>query len=63
MEWIILAPPHRYNQMKDTCDEYFFIPCRGEHRGVGGIFFDDVTDPWAPALCDALMKCFSFLIN
>jgi len=45
-----------YREMKQTCDEYFFIPCRGEHRGVGGVFFDDLSTPWAPAFCDALMR-------
>ena len=33
-----------YAACKDWCDEYFYIPARREHRGVGGVFFDDLED-------------------
>ena len=31
-----------YTGMKQACDSYFYLPARQEHRGTGGIFFDDI---------------------
>lgn len=51
-----------YPIMKQACDDYFYLPARSEHRGVGGMFFDDlpatastmnfvkdVTSNWMPS--------------
>jgi len=52
-----LAPfgPEWHPRFKDWCDRYFHLKHRGEPRGVGGIFFDDLSAPDF-ATCFALTR-------
>jgi coproporphyrinogen III oxidase len=46
--------PGAYERYKKWCDEYFFLKHRGETRGIGGIFFDDLSQGGFP-------MCFDFV--
>jgi coproporphyrinogen III oxidase len=37
--------PTYYDRFRKWADDYFFIPHRGVHRGVGGIFYDHLECP------------------
>lgn len=42
-----------YPRYKEWCDRYFHLPHRGEARGIGGLFFDDLCE-WG------FERCFAF---
>jgi coproporphyrinogen III oxidase len=44
--------PGSYDRYKDWCDRYFYLPHRNETRGVGGLFFDDLSAPSFEACFD-----------
>ncbi len=56
------APFHAgmYPQFRAHCDEYFFLKHRGEARGVGGLFYDDLNEQMGPFNLP-WQQCFGFM--
>uniref|UniRef100_A0A8D0ERJ9 Oxygen-dependent coproporphyrinogen-III oxidase, mitochondrial n=1 Tax=Strix occidentalis caurina TaxID=311401 RepID=A0A8D0ERJ9_STROC len=46
-----------YPKYKKWCDDYFYIEHRGERRGIGGIFFDDVNSPSKEEVFQFVKSC------
>jgi coproporphyrinogen III oxidase len=46
-----------YARFKKWCDDYFYLPHRGEGRGIGGIFFDHLNDRKADHLFHFVSDC------
>jgi coproporphyrinogen III oxidase len=53
--------PGRYARHKQAADAYFFLGHRGEHRGVGGLFFEDEAGPLEAELAFAQDVARAFL--
>lgn len=54
--------PEFYPKYKKWCDDYFLIKHRGERRGLGGIFFDDLNDREAEKILAFSTECANAVI-
>jgi coproporphyrinogen III oxidase len=46
-----------YPRFKQSCDTYFYLPHRREHRGIGGIRFSNLNDRGAEELLAFVSEC------
>nr|AEE61617.1 unknown [Dendroctonus ponderosae] len=51
-----------YPKFKKWCDDYFHIVHRGERRGIGGIFFDDLDTPNSEDCFQFVSECANAVI-
>jgi coproporphyrinogen III oxidase len=49
-----------YALLKQACDRYFYLPHRGETRGIGGLFADDLNDVHAD-IGGSFEHCFALI--
>jgi coproporphyrinogen III oxidase len=49
-----------YAHARSHCDDYFLLKHRGEARGVGGLFYDDLNEA-TPQLGMSWERCFEFM--
>jgi coproporphyrinogen III oxidase len=49
-----------YPLLKEACDKYFYLPHRGETRGIGGLFADDLNEG-TPEIGGSFEHCFALI--
>jgi coproporphyrinogen III oxidase len=52
--------PELYSHLRRQCDDYFYVKHRGEARGIGGIFYDDLNEQ-TPRFGMSWERCFQFM--
>ncbi len=59
-----------YPRYKKWCDDYFYLKHRGETRGVGGLFFDDVNEmgfeksfEFVKSVADAFLRAYKPIVS
>lgn len=58
-----VVDPLYFPRFKEWCDKYFYVKHRKESRGIGGIFFDDISDHSPDQLLVLVEGCFNAFLN